>query len=564
MISSLTDVLAKVAAGSLVEHKHGNVEAKRSWDEKYGQKISALANRRDQEVAWLVIGVNDDGTLAGHSEAWAKKWEETMSQHLNSRLEPVQTVRSLGAHQVSEAWIIVLEIRNPGAVVRWNRRAYKGAGTSKLEMTPEEVMELQVALPGLHDFSAQPASWEASDHQLIQRFATHLESREEEPDWNNIVRSEPSTVLQRLRIDGRQAARILFGSGHFRFVVLDDAGDPIRNEKHVGVFRLLTEEYREAIQEATRSLTNAQGEVYPKRALEEALANAVAHAAYFERDGDIIVEVTPSHLSVSNLCLRESTFFANKWFSRSHSTVNALLMETLRVARFVDELGRGKNVIMAEALKAGHRPPIVLTENAGRYNRWKLLLHGGRQDDNYIKVLRRLREHYKDEKKALLANALIHWREQPLSNLRAYVDDESLPLFSEVLADPEGPIILDGEGDKITVKRWVSVALDEGKDSKSFSAVEERAIIKALRSRAGKRGGEFKPADLREVAGMGTTASEQVLSSNILKRWRTEKVVERVKHGVYRFTGSADPTHPDQMLELLKRILEENKAEPSP
>ena len=53
-------------------------------------------------------------------------------------------------------------------------------------------------------------------------------------------------------------------------------------------------------------------------------------------------------------------------------TINGLLMEVLRVAGHVDELGRGKNLIFSDSIKNGKRSPEVILERAGRYDRWKL------------------------------------------------------------------------------------------------------------------------------------------------------------------------------------------------
>ena len=71
--------------------------------------------------------------------------------------------------------------------------------------------------------------------------------------------------------------------------------------------------------------------------------------------------------------------------------------------------------------------------------------------------------------KALIARALILWNKQPVSQIKRYIDSESVPLFAEVLRDLDGPILFYEKEDRIVLQRWVRVLLEEGKDSKLYS-----------------------------------------------------------------------------------------------
>jgi len=555
MITDHEELIAALVDGELREHTTENVELKRSWTQSNGKKLSMLANRTGQPTGWLAVGVEDDGRLSGHDEAWLKRTEEQASQHLNQYLEPAQACDRILRIVHPEGCALVLRVVSPGAVVRWNQKAYKGSGSTIAEMTPAEVMQLQVSLPGLTDYSAQRTSSDVTD-ELVARFAAALAHRAEEPDLAEASALEPQVLLGRLRIAGTQTSRLLFGGTRYRLVVMDSDGEVRRNQSGRGLFQLLTPEFREELQKIAQSLSGL-GQAYPDRALREGLANAVAHAAYFERDGDIIVEIHPDHLTISNLCLAESVHFANKWFSRSHSTVNTLLMETLRLAGTVDELGRGKSLIMAESLRGGHPPPVVLTESAGRFQRWKLMLHGGGGDARFLKLLKRLRDVYQDEKQALLANAVVHWRDQPLSSLRRYIDDESKPLFAAVLAKPDSPILLDEENDAIAVRRWVSVLLEEGQDSKTLSEAEEKAVLDSLRAQTEGTGGIFRNVDLRRAAGMGSSRSEQAMSSALLSRWRDTGTVRKLGHGKYQLVEIRSQQPRSRWLEQIMTVLTE-------
>ena len=313
-------------------------------------------------------------------------------------------------------------------------------------------------------------------------------------------------------------------------------GEPISNNTSAGVYGLLTDDFLEDTQQWTQRQLRAPEPPYPKRALREAIANAVAHAAYFEADGDIIVEQHPDRIIISNLCVRESAYFANLWFSRSHRTVNGFLMEILRVAGHVDELGRGKHLIFSESIKNGKKPPLVAVERAGRYDRWKLTLYGGTQDATLLRLFERCRSSYRDEQKALIAQALVLWRDRPVTEIRNQIDGDFSRQFAEVLAGLEGPIFYYREHDRITLRRWAQILLGEGKDSKAFSPAEERNLRDfSYEAQTQYHDGYITPRDLRKLAAMADTPSEQSLSSAMLAKWQEEGVVKRVRRGQYRF-----------------------------
>jgi hypothetical protein len=312
---------------------------------------------------------------------------------------------------------VAKRFQNPGAVVYWNKKAYKAAGTTILEMTPPEIMELTVSLPGLTDYTAQRRI-SAIDESLVIRFADVISEAKRDVPLINVKGLPPATILSRLGINETNASHILFGPCKYRVVFYDSRNEPLRNETRSGLFGLIDKAFRHELQEWTQQNLRTITNPYPEKALKEALANAVAHAAYFEHSGDLIVEVFRDWICISNLCMRESAFFANKWFSRAHSTVNRTLMEVLRIAGFVDELGRGKNLIFAESLRHGKNPPEVIIEESGRYDRWRLFLYGSPQNRIQLRLLNRLREFYPDEQKALIANALVLWRGRSVTDIR--------------------------------------------------------------------------------------------------------------------------------------------------
>ena len=127
-------------------------------------------------------------------------------------------------------------------------------------------------------------------------------------------------TLRNLGMHQRQASRILFGSCPFRTIEYDRAGEPTSNKKNTGLYRMLQPDF-------ISHLASRHGCHYSERGLKEGFANAVAHAAYFEADGEIMLELHPDRIVISNLCIKESAYFANRWFSLSHKTMPLLQNE---------------------------------------------------------------------------------------------------------------------------------------------------------------------------------------------------------------------------------------------
>jgi hypothetical protein len=142
-----------------------------------------------------------------------------------------------------------------------------------------------------------------------------------------------------------------------------------------------------------------------------------------------------------------------------------------------------------------------------------------------------------------------------VKEIRKYIDDEIAPLFAEVLGDAFGPIFYYEKEDRIIPQRWVSILLEEGKDSKSFTEPEEERLFelcyKCKVTDYSK--GIITPREVRKYADMGDTKSEIVLTSNLLKKWVREKKVERVRKGTYRIIKRREEIPSlSRLLELLK------------
>ncbi len=554
-MNSLDDVLEAIHAGSVREYINSNIELKRSWKQENGKKLSFLANKNVDSCSWLIVGIEDDGSPSRFDESWAKKTEETISQHLNKYLDPMQSVKQIHCVELGQSvWIIVIEIVNPGAVVRWNNRAFSGTGTTLVEMTPDAVMEMTIRLPGMSDYTAQESK-SVSDHNLVRTYAEQIENKQSSEIFKDMKNLNPDEILVRLRLDRTNTSRILFGATPYRLVFFDKTEEPIVNESRHGLFRLLTQASIDEIVSQIKTLSERAVKI-PERAIKEGIANAVAHAAYFDGDGEIMLEIHPNRIVISNLCLPESGHFANKWFSRSHKTVNNLLMEGLRVCGAVDELGRGKNLIYSESLCNGNLPPEVVVEQAGRFNRWRLFIFFESLVREHVMMLNRLRALYRNEYKAQIANALVLWRDKKVAEIRRYIDGESFPLFIDILKDFSGPVFYYETDDSLVLRRWARFIIEEGKSSKTFDMAEEENLLQFAYEICTKyKNGILTSKEFRELARMGNSPSEITLSSNMLTKWTKAGILERFKKGTYRFIKVPESESIAQNLEMLKERL---------
>ena len=181
-------------------------------------------------------------------------------------------------------------------------------------------------------------------------------------------------------------------------------------------------------------------------------------------------------------------------------------------------------------------------------------LYGGIQDRLQLKLLAQLKERYKDEQKALMANALILWQGQTVANLKQHIEGETQNLFAEILDDANGPVYFWRDRDVIVLRRWVKLLIGEGVDAKQLSPTEEKDTYEFVKKlRLDYHHGFVSPKVLRDLAALGDTPSSSVMSSRLLKKWVEEGKLKKIRKGLYQFT-KPETSHISE--ELLKRLEE--------
>ncbi|OFZ19759.1 MAG: hypothetical protein A2Z20_00285 [Bdellovibrionales bacterium RBG_16_40_8] len=169
------------------------------------------------------------------------------------------------------------------------------------------------------------------DPSLTLKFSQKM--AEVDPDFQQMDFSKitPEELLRKLNVIDTNTAGILFGETPFRFVHFDKDGEIFDQKLIHGMYNMLSDQFIDEILSWTRkqssTIRGASASVteenpYPVKGLREILANAVAHAYYQRHHGDVVVELHPNQITVSNLCNLDAKAFVNKWFSRAHKSVS--------------------------------------------------------------------------------------------------------------------------------------------------------------------------------------------------------------------------------------------------
>lgn len=525
------------------------VDFKQSWQSRHGEDISAIANEPSLARGWLVVGLDDKGNPRPNTDsAWLKNTEEVVSSQIRNKLSPSWAVKTIVGHKIKGAECLLIEITNPGDVVRWDDVAYKLIGTTSSPMKPHEVLELSLNLPGA-DFSK--AKYESNyDPSLVMQFASKVIEATGDEFNLDTEKMSSDNILQKLNVYSMNSAGILFGEFQCRIVRFDLDGDILDQSTRMGLYNILSDQFIEYIQSWTRkegttirgSSASAPEELpYPVKALREILANAVAHALYQKHQGDIVVELHPNRITVRNNCNLEAKAFVNKWFSRVYKTTNKHLTNLLRVPRITDEQGSGKIRIFRHMLEAGKREPIIEFVEYGDYGRWSISLYNDEADQALIKLYARIKENFSTPDECRMAQALLLWRKKRWSEILSYLDENYRLIAENVMESRHSPVLkID---DHLFTKRWASIAL-EGQITKKLTEAEKSSLKHVLNivSYRSNREGYISAEDARQFIGLSNTTAEATQLARLFSEWKSKGIVKYIKKGQWQFLNQPDDT----------------------
>ncbi len=532
-----TILLEQLSSQQLTEKE--NLEFKSQWDQDFGKSISAIGNK--EEGGWMVVGINDKGFLLGKNLGWIKKQEAYIENHISQFLDPNSAVQSISVEVLNNKKFILIEIRNPRAVVSWNGKFYKRIGARTEEMTPGGKQELEIKRPGL-DFSSFDYKGKINS-SLVLDFAKFLKNGNK--DW---IQLSADNVLSKLNIKDKNVSGILFGDFSFRVAHYNKESELTDQYEKAGLYSLLKEDFIQHIQSWTRtkgislipgSLSIAEEKPYPDSVLREVLVNAVAHSAFEKKKGEITVELYRNRIKVSNYCSAKATAFIDKKFSQGHFSYNPFLMKILRKAKFSDEFGTGKNKIFKYMIESGRGEPLFEYQKiSADYGIWSATIYNEQPNKNFLRLLKKFKQLYENNTdKYKISAALVLWRDKTLKEIFSYIDEYHKKLIGEIFSNNDSPFLLTPEYSqknkkkpvaKILLKRWVKVQL-EGQESKVFSKAEENTFKEILQNYAYKenRGGYITNKEARQLFGLSNSQSEIVQLSKLFQQWEKNGFIEK-------------------------------------
>ena len=457
------ELISNIKSGASEVDLEG-VEFKSNWTQEHGKDISAIANSEHIAKGWLVIGVKNDGSLIDQSSQQLEKIEQKVSNHIQQYLEPSWIVK-ITSEKIEKSSLLFIEIQEAKNVVRWNGKAYKLIGTTSHEMRESEIMALSLRLPG-DDFSKAKYHFGYTP-KLVMDFAEEVS--ENSKHFKIDLTTSTEEILKELNIFGINTAGILFGDFRYRVAHFDDRDDILDQRTHKGLYRILSDEFLENIQSRARkrgtiveggSLAAKEEETYPKKALREVFANAIAHSLYQKDQGDIVIEVHPNRISVRNNCALKSEAFLKRWFSRENHSTNKHLMETLRLAHVTDQMGTGKKRVFNLMVQAGKMAPIAEFFKIEDYGRWSVTLCC--EDSN--KEMRDLSEYFKlnfsNKREWEMLLPLLVWKDRNTwSEIKTFLDDYHQGLALKVLENENSPLAKSGED--LVLRDWALKKLDQ-------------------------------------------------------------------------------------------------------
>ncbi len=524
-----------------IEAQLEGVEFKKSWRQECGKSVSAIANDENIFKGWLVIGINDDGTLAGRDTIWLKKTEQIISNHIIQYLEPSWAVKSITSEKLQSSHCLFIEIQNSQDVVKWNSKAYRLIGTTSSEMKPHEVMALSLRLPG-SDFSKAKYESNSYDPALVSAFAQKVV--EELNDFQIEVDSiSAKDILRKLNLIETNTAGILFGDFSCRVVHFDSNGDILVQKTQKGLYRILSDEFIDGLQNRSRkkgtivrgnSISAIEETPYPIKALREILANAVAHSLYQKNQGDIVVEIHPNKITVRNNCSIEAKAFVEKWFSRMNNSSNKHLMNTLRLAHITDEQGTGKIRVFRLMLEAGKREPIVEFDDLVDHGKWSITLFNEESNEKIKEIANEIKQYFEDDDHWRLATALLLWREYNWSKIESFLDGNYKYMANKVLQNIYCPVLK--YKNRLFLKRWAKVKLT-GKNAKGFTEGEKEFLYNFLSNTSfeSEQEGNISSADARKFIGLSDSSSEMAQLARLFSEWQEQGRIKMLKRGHWKF-----------------------------
>ena len=398
------------------------LEFKRDAPLSEADLVEAVACLANTEGGWLLLGVEDDGTISGLHPSRQPVNPAQIQALITNKTNPSVPVE---VHVVptSKGTVLAIKVPKVSGLVglsdgRVPRRYIAGRGKPECRFLTHFEIATRWAEIRQQDYTAQvlpDASWEDLDpleferlRQVVQRHPSADKGLLELPDAElaqalGLARTYEGRLVPTvggLLVLGREGAiRRLMPTHEAAFQVLrEDRGvafnefyrEPLLKlfERMEGLFKAYNTE-----EELTFGLYRVPIPLFPPEAFREALANALVHRNYRVL-GTVYVRIDPEAggLVISNPGgFVEGVTLENLLVVEPRPR-NPILADVFKRLGLVERTGRGIDRIFREVLGLGRRPPDY---SGSTEDMVKVVLPGGKADLNFVRLILEVQDRHR-------------------------------------------------------------------------------------------------------------------------------------------------------------------------
>ena len=453
------------------------LEFKRDAPLSEADLVEAVACLANTEGGWLLLGVEDDGTISGLHPSRQPVKPAQIQALITNKTNPSVPVE---VHVVptSKGTVLAIKVPKVSGLVglsdgRVPRRYIAGRGKPECRFLTHFEIATRWAEIRQQDYTAQvlpDASWEDLDpleferlRQVVQRHPSADKGLLELPDAElaqalGLARTYEGRLVPTvggLLVLGREGAiRRLMPTHEAAFQVLrEDRGvafnefyrEPLLKlfERMEGLFKAYNTE-----EELTFGLYRVPIPLFPPEAFREALANALVHRDYRVL-GTVYVRIDPEAggLVISNPGgFVEGVTLENLLVVEPRPR-NPLLADVFKRLGLVERTGRGIDRIFREVLGLGRRPPDY---SGSTEDTVKVVLPGGKADLNFVRLILEVQDRHR---------RTLGWPHLLVLRQAADEGELSVPEVARLIQQGE-------EGARRLVEELVEMGLLEAKGSK--------------------------------------------------------------------------------------------------
>lgn len=400
-----------IAGGESLTVEFKGEETRQVSDDELVELVVCLANRPQEDRAWLLLGVEDDGRITGARPRHGETVDPLRLQALiANRTRPSLSCR-VETVTVEGKLVVVVEVPRALAPVGtasgvYKRRAIGGRGIP--ECLPYHFHEMQSlqASRGLLDYSAlvvPEACWDDLDPLEFERFRRFIREYHGDTSLVNLPDSELAKALG--AIDANHEVRairvlglLLFGkedaikqfipAHEVAFQVLSGTEVLVNDFFRWPLLRVMEEcltrfRARNQEQELMVGLLRVGVPDYPERAFREGLANALIHRDY-TRLGAVHVQWQDNQLVISNPGGFPEGVRLDNLLVTPPKPRNLRLAEAFKRAGVVERTARGIDTIFYEQLRNGRPAPSYERSTETDV---VLVLPGGKANLDFVRLV---------------------------------------------------------------------------------------------------------------------------------------------------------------------------------